>query len=320
MNVKKQMFVGCLLSLLISLSAEADLHTLAGDLFGTWQYVDFDASMNVDNFLPCVDATFETVGIDGYEMYDYFKDLYGRNNLTQMQPSEQPRIPKIIHFIWVGGPLPDVLKYYINSWIERHPDWQFKLWTDEEVGKVRLFNQDLYDSVRNPGMRADILRYEVIYRYGGLYVDTDMECLQPVDILHHTYDFYACLHPLDTGCVQIGNAMLAARPGHPIVKHCIETLPESYKTGQGVPEKTGPIPLTRSVYALVGKTDSLDIVLPATYFFPLGSLERIAYRSKWRAWGAFGNHWWAKTWMDPEFRPTKFEGIENYDLVKNWDE
>lgn len=289
----------------------AEPHTMGKNLTGTWQYVDFEASMFLPKFAGAIRSTKRYTGIEGETLLSFFKDLYEQNNLTRVVPQEEPRIPKIIHVIWLGSPLPDVLREYVDTWIAFHPDWEVYLWNDETVKKIKLHNQDLYDKSRNAGMKSDILRYELIYQFGGLYVDTDFECLQPFDIFHHCYDFYAGLLHLDTYHIQVGCGLFGARPGHPILKHCIEHLRESYYSSNDITQQTGPIHFTKSVYAVAGSGDDIDCIFPATYFFPFGCQEKEARRDMWDAWGSFGVHWWSKTWAGPSYRPKKFRGIKN---------
>ena len=58
------------------------------------------------------------------------------------------------------------------------------LWTDEHVGRLRLFNQAAYDEATNYGTKSDVLRYELLYVYGGVYVDCDMQCIGSFERLH----------------------------------------------------------------------------------------------------------------------------------------
>ena len=96
-------------------------------------------------------------------------------------------IPKIIHQIWLGGEPPDWIARCMDSWVTHHPRWRFRLWTEQDC--VGLQNQSLYDLA--PQMfpdhyhqfRSDLLRYEILAAEGGVYVDSDMECLRPIDAL-----------------------------------------------------------------------------------------------------------------------------------------
>ena len=164
-----------------------------------------------------------------------------------------------------------------------------------------LYNQEYYDASDSVGVKSDLLKWEVVYRYGGVYVDVDFECLQQLDLLHYTYDFYTGIQPLDTDLVQLGAALFAARPKHPILRHCIETVKDDWHK-KGTTIKTGPIHFTRSFYATAGKKGSYDIALPASYCYPLGCTETTLTRSEWVEQGAYAIHHWAKSWMPKKYR------------------
>ena len=68
--------------------------------------------------------------------------------------------------------------------------------------------------------RSDIVRYEILHAFGGLYIDTDFECLKSFDILHHCYTFY--IGTLSSHNVGIGNGIIGSVAGHPLLRWCIE--------------------------------------------------------------------------------------------------
>ncbi len=293
-----------------------------------FKYIPFDDAMRMTrNYSSVVDvrALFENttrvIGIDGYKLYNFFYDLYEKNKPTNIVYSDTPKIPKIIHQIWLGSDVPQVLQEYMDSWIEYHlgPEWQYILWTDTEILQLQLYNQEFYDLTDNYGMKSDIARWEILYRYGGVYIDADFECLQPLDIFHHCYDFYVGLQPLDTSLLQLNNALVGARPGHPILIECIKKIKENSHR-KGVPQKTGPVHLTRCFFTTADKCATIDIALPAFYFYPLGCLERYEDIISWKKQGAYGVHWWAKSWMPKRYRKARFRSIDNEETVQNWNE
>ena len=148
------------------------------------QYVSFDESMQRVQQEQVLRNEFSAA------TYAMFKELYDKNNFLRVEPQQELKIPKIIHQIWLGSPFPQEYKKYQESWQKHHPDWEYKLWTDAEVADLDLINRDLYDASLNYGEKSDILRYELLYRYGGMYADTDFESLKPLDTLHYSYDFY----------------------------------------------------------------------------------------------------------------------------------
>ena len=95
-------------------------------------------------------------------------------------------IPKIIHHIWLGSPFPDHLVALRQTW-QRHHDsteWQMQLWDDDAIASFGLMNYEAYNAATNFGEKSDIARYEILYRLGGVYVDTDFECISALDDLH----------------------------------------------------------------------------------------------------------------------------------------
>ena len=186
-------------------------------------------------------------------------------------------------------------------------------------GVIKASNQEFYYATDNLGIKSDLLKWEIVYRYGGVYVDTDFECLQDLEILHHIYDFYTGIQPLDTQYVQLGAAIFGAVPGHPILKHCIESIKNDWDK-KGVPAKSGPIHFTKSFFETAGKSGLIDIAFPASYFYPLGCAERYLKRKEWIENGAWAIHHWAKSWMPAKFRTKEFKDLNNEHLVDNWND
>ncbi len=277
-----------------------------------WRYVDFDESMQSAKFQHIIrrNETNRLVGVDGEVLLAFCRQLYEKHNFLRIAASKDLKIPKIIHQIWIGSAVPAEFEPFMNSWIKHHvgKGWSYKLWTDDEVKNITLYNQAFYDETDNYGVKADILKWEIIYQFGGVYVDMDFECLQPLDTLHYTYDFYTALQPFDTGLVQLGAALFAAWPGHPILKHCIETIRDDWHK-KGVPQRTGPIHFTKSFYITAGKNGAKDIAFPAHYFYPLGSTRVELRKTEWIRRGSYAVHHWAKTWNKPQYRRPQFRSV-----------
>ena len=91
----------------------------------------------------------------------------------------QGAVPRILHWVWVGGggDIPDKFHPMMESWRRLHPDWQTVVWTDDKVtwelrNQASILQADTYAEL------SDIVRLEVVERFGGVYVDTDFEALQ----------------------------------------------------------------------------------------------------------------------------------------------
>ena len=96
---------------------------------------------------------------------------------------------KIIHYCWFGPkPLPKLAKKCIASWKKYMPDYEIKLWSEENIDLNECdFIKEAYEN-KKWAFVADYARTKVLYEYGGIYMDTDMELTKPLDDLM-TEDF-----------------------------------------------------------------------------------------------------------------------------------
>ena len=76
----------------------------------------------------------------------------------------------------------------METWPRNHPDWSYHVWTEETID-YPLRNQAQYDAMKDFGGKADVLRYEILSRHGGVYVDADMVCLRPLDPASLEHEF-----------------------------------------------------------------------------------------------------------------------------------
>ena len=103
-------------------------------------------------------------------------------------------IPHILHFIWLGGkPVPNIIK----SWINNHKNWEVKIWTEENL-KLSYINNHINDiHKKRYNQKSDIIRLELLYRYGGVYVDTDILSIKNISNLLDNCDVFFIQEKLD---------------------------------------------------------------------------------------------------------------------------
>lgn len=91
-------------------------------------------------------------------------------------------IPKIIHYCWFGrGPLPELAQKCIASWKKYLPDYEIKEWNEDNFDvNIIPYTAEAYKA-KKYAFVSDYARFWILYRYGGIYFDTDVEVIRPID-------------------------------------------------------------------------------------------------------------------------------------------
>ena len=98
-------------------------------------------------------------------------------------------IPKIIHYVWVGGkPKSELILKCIDSWKKYCPDYEIKEWNDEAIASID--NKYMWQALeaKKYAFASDFIRLYALKTEGGFYVDTDLEITKPIDGMRQ-YDF-----------------------------------------------------------------------------------------------------------------------------------
>src|SRR5690606_18767605 len=94
---------------------------------------------------------------------------------TLVRPRPRERIPKLVHLIWIGEREPPwaCMEWWTRELVAAHPDWKVELWRDADIARLGLENAREYAQAAELCGKADIARYEIVWRRGGVYVDAD---------------------------------------------------------------------------------------------------------------------------------------------------
>jgi len=106
---------------------------------------------------------------------------------------------------------PDEYAAYQQTWLDHHPGWELRLWTEDNLPEG--LRPEVYERLRAPAERANILRLELLRRQGGVYVDTDFECLRSIEPLIDGAEAFITLAKPG----HVNNALMGARPDHPAI-------------------------------------------------------------------------------------------------------
>ncbi|GEM06255.1 glycosyltransferase family 32 protein [Rhodotorula toruloides] len=170
----------------------------------------------------------------------------GRDDLPQ------PRIPKIIHATWKTDILPERWEKVRQGCIDLHPDYEFRLWSDAAsrafIAEHYPWFLSTFDGYTYPIQRADVIRYFVLHKFGGIYMDLDIGCRRNLDPLR----YFRVILP-QTIPVGVSNDLMFAEPAHPfmdLVIHNLITFDHTYGTNYPtVMFSTGPMFLS-AVYGM----------------------------------------------------------------------
>jgi hypothetical protein len=261
--------------------------------FSPIKEVSFDESMGKSE----TEFKFIFANSDDVARYEKVKALFEKNAPSKVAPSQNPKIPKIIHQIWLGPNLPP--PYFANfqeTLLRLHPDWEYHLWSEAQLEELNLDNWDLVEKAQNWGEKSDIIRCDLLDRFGGVYLDVDIEAYKSLTELHEKYDFYAGIeapHKSATTLnrVWVGISIMASRPHHPIMvawKRLIRNgwndadLRFSSQVERSINHTF--FPFTHAVMQEIDKPGNTDIIFPATYFYPLAQDHASKRRSFFRSW------------------------------------
>ncbi|XP_060596220.1 uncharacterized protein LOC132750287 [Ruditapes philippinarum] len=226
-------------------SFRKDINILCFVLFiiGVWVFRDLTQEIPLDKVFSRADA---------------LKDLPLFQSTEEEEfPSTNrnvPRIPHILHQMYVNEMIPENYINHIKSFIKYNPTWQYRFWTDESgrkfLQKYHPYLITAYDSFGKSVKKSDMLRYAVLYEFGGFYADFDMENFRSLNI---TTNKYACIFPsepfehsalLYNKPFMINNAFMGCRPKHPFLERLLTGLHTASSVGDAV-DVTGPRYVTK---------------------------------------------------------------------------
>lgn len=133
------------------------------------------------------------------------------------------RIPTILHHTWKDDNIPDDWSYVVKHCYDMHPKYKRMLWTNEKsrefIASEFPWFLSTYDSYWYDIQRADVIRYFVLYKYGGIYLDLDVGCREKLDFFLP----YTFILP-ETSPVGFSNDVIMSVPHHQFLAFLIDNL------------------------------------------------------------------------------------------------
>lgn len=222
---------------------------------------------------------------------------------------ETNKVPKVFHFVWLSvnwdDPQPEIpynILNIIQNWKQLYPNWYIVIWTNSMVRQHFSNIVPVLRRIKIASWASDILRYHVIAKYGGVYLDTDIVPLRvlPETLLYTA--FTVCERPRDGKTCKIAcNAVIASRPENPAI---MQAASEALRRSQARIHKKTNAPydvyLTGPVFwsEMVSKSEFSIMILPPRTFFPCDYSEKNKCKKNLYEHdeNVYAMHTWDKSW------------------------
>lgn len=212
------------------------------------------------------------------------------------------RIPRVIHYCWFGrGEKSKKIQKCMRSWQNVLPDYIWQEWNEDTFDiQANAYVRQAYDA-KKYAFVSDYVRLFALYRYGGIYMDTDVEVLQPLDrfLTHRAFSGFE-----DDGHVPTG--LMSAEPMHPVMGKLMNMYEDkNFERADGSLDLTTNTAVISRYFAergllLNGCYQEVDDVAfyPRTYFCPYDYINGANYLTA----ESYTIHHFAKSWLPAHVR------------------
>lgn len=231
----------------------------------------------------------------------------------------ETEIPKIIHYCWFGNnPLPELANKCIASWKKFLPDYEIKVWNESNFDVyMTTYTAEAY-RLKKYAFVSDYARFWILYHYGGIYFDTDVEVIRPLDDILSKGMFagFECQQGIaldnPNGTMNPGLG-IGAWKGHPFFKQMLDSYDHDHfvrwngKNTEAIPFRaTRFLDYEHKEVLLGGIVRVSDLyIYPIDYFCPLNYFTgELAMTDNTRTIHHYMASWVKKTnrWKNLRFR------------------
>lgn len=199
--------------------------------------------------------------------------------------------PKIIHYCWFGkNPLPPLAQKCIVSWKKYMPEYKIKEWNEENFDVNMIpYIKEAYEA-KKYAFVSDYARFWILYHYGGIYFDTDVEVIRPLNDIIDKGAFMGCESKAKTNIPPSVNPGLGlgCNPGLGLMKEMIELYATlSFKTSVNSLNLKTIVEYTTEILLIKGLKNTNEIqkvdefyIYPSEYFCPINIITKRIHITK----------------------------------------
>lgn len=182
------------------------------------------------------------------------------------------KIPNTIHMIWVGDKEPpDFFFNNLNTWKSLMPHWNFMCWTNDKLTEefIEIDYLNLIHSIKPGVQKADVLRYYIMKRYGGFYMDSDITPRRSIeDLLYVDNDMIICNDiPINWAFISIG--FFASVPNHPVFENICKDIFNVNFNSNEYHLTTGPGLFGRHILSFDWGSKFPAVLRPESFYTPI---------------------------------------------------
>lgn len=226
-------------------------------------------------------------------------------------------IPRVIHYCWFGGnPLPEPALKCIESWKKFCPGYEIKCW-DESNYNIHAcpYIEEAYEE-KKWAFVSDYARFDILYQYGGIYFDVDVELIAPIEDILDRGPFFGVERSMENKMLVAPGLGMAAYPQIPFYGEILEEYRKKrYKNPDGTSNQVTVVQYTTEIltrYDLKQKDVPQEVagiwIYPWDYFCPIMyQTDEIEITENTRSIHHYHSSWLTKE----ELRSRRFQAAVN---------
>lgn len=224
-------------------------------------------------------------------------------------------IPKVIHYCWFGNKeLPQLVKNCIKSWKKHLPEYEFKLWNEETFDiNSNEWCKEAYKH-KKFAFVADYVRLQVLYQYGGIYLDTDIKMYKTLNpfLSNHAFMGFERDEVLSMG-------VMGFHKNNPIIKELLEYYNRPFQLDIISQLESNANVTTSYLASHYGLTrDNKEQIIGDIHIYPKTYFNPMDYFGNWdKSENTICCHLYMGSWLpDEEKRKLKFRKTPLFKIGK----